>query len=51
MKTIALSDFAGSHQQPTLRPLTSLAGNVISPTFSPRWHTDRIRVGRQDEWS
>jgi len=35
MKTIALSDFAGSYQQPTLRPLTSLAGNVISPTFSP----------------
>jgi Tol biopolymer transport system component/DNA-binding winged helix-turn-helix (wHTH) protein len=33
--TIVLSDFAASPQQPTLRPLTSLAGNVISPTFSP----------------
>ena len=33
--TIALSDFAASPQQPTLRPLTSLAGNVIAPAFSP----------------
>jgi DNA-binding winged helix-turn-helix (wHTH) protein len=33
--TIVLSDFAASPQQPTLRPLTSLAGNVTSPTFSP----------------
>jgi len=35
MYTIALSDFAPSLQQPTLRPLTALAGNVEAPTFSP----------------
>jgi Tol biopolymer transport system component/DNA-binding winged helix-turn-helix (wHTH) protein len=33
--TIVLSDFAASPQQPTLRPLTALAGNVEAPTFSP----------------
>jgi serine/threonine protein kinase/dipeptidyl aminopeptidase/acylaminoacyl peptidase len=35
MNTIALSDFPGSLQRSTLRPLTSLAGNVSAPTFSP----------------
>jgi Tol biopolymer transport system component len=35
MDTISLSDFATSQQQPILRPLTALAGNVRSPTFSP----------------
>ena len=34
-KARSFSDVAGSLQQPTLRPLTSLEGNVISPTFSP----------------
>ena len=33
--TIAPSDLAPSQQQPILRPLTSLAGNVTAPTFSP----------------
>jgi serine/threonine protein kinase/Tol biopolymer transport system component len=33
--SISFSDLADSQQQPTLRPLTSLAGNVIAPAFSP----------------
>jgi serine/threonine protein kinase/Tol biopolymer transport system component len=33
--TIALSDFPDSQHQPTLRPLTALAGSVMAPTFSP----------------
>jgi len=32
---ITLSVVAGSQLQPTLLPLTSLAGDVVSPTFSP----------------
>ena len=35
MDTVALSDFSASPKQPTLRPLTALAGNVYSPAFSP----------------
>jgi serine/threonine protein kinase/Tol biopolymer transport system component len=33
--TIALPSLADAPRQPTLRPLTSLAGTVNSPTFSP----------------
>jgi Tol biopolymer transport system component len=33
--SVALSDFADLQLQPTLLPLTSLAGDVVSPTFSP----------------
>ncbi len=50
--TMALSDLAPSPQQPTLRPLTSLAGNVTAPAFSPDgkqvafgWNSDMTAGG------
>jgi serine/threonine protein kinase/Tol biopolymer transport system component len=35
MYNIAIPHSTPSHQEPTLRPLTSLAGNVTTPAFSP----------------
>jgi Tol biopolymer transport system component len=35
LHTIALSQLVDSAKQPILRPLTTLEGNVVSPTFSP----------------